>query len=516
MVARTTADHSLYILTLIGVFLAGATLRLANLDAGSGWHDYDEGVHLSATLLLTKGYTPYVDYFFAHPPLPLYILSTIVDGGGSSAYASARMISAIMGTLTLLILAVAAYLSLGKAAALAGTAFLALDGYTSFNSRMVMLEPYTDFFLSISVLTYILVIRARTPLQETIAASASGIALGLAAGSKMSSLFGIAAIFLHALIFRRTRIIPIMMVAAASTYLLISARFLLADADLYLRQTILFHIVRPPDGVPVDERPRWMLTSLSDIGVMWAGIPALIISLILVPRLVRSKMMPREAYLWIMWSASYLIAFSLTKTFFGHYIQHVITPLSYVAALPLELINKVKTPPWKGSFIHIFATRILPIWTIFMIILQAGVVAAMSPPSYRDDTPLEVSKILTELGANQSKIIAFEPIYTFLLGIYPANMVIDSYGHMMFEGMGLGGVSFFEALQRYLSGDLYYSWPIYETKVQEKITADILSSDFVIIDWRARWQLIHENLYEVYSHSTCLHNVRGIEICRLS
>ncbi|MEM4152268.1 MAG: hypothetical protein QW663_06165, partial [Nitrososphaerota archaeon] len=97
-----------------GLILAGATLRLYNLDAESGWHDYDEGVHLSAALLLSRGYTPYVDFFFAHPPLSLHILTYTVGDGGSEAYTRSRSVSAVLGSLTLIVLAAAAHLSVGK------------------------------------------------------------------------------------------------------------------------------------------------------------------------------------------------------------------------------------------------------------------------------------------------------------------------------------------------------------------------------------------------------------------
>lgn len=513
---KIDADLILYMLALAGVILAGSLIRLANLDSGSAWHDYDEGVHLSASLLLTKGYTPYVDFFFAHPPLSLHVLELVVGEGGSQEYTHARMISATLSSLTLAALAAAAYISLGKAAALAGTAFLAFDGFAAYNSRMVMLEPYVDFFLSVSLLFYVLLARCRSTRQEVLTSACSGLALGLALSSKLSSLFGIAALLLNSLIFRRIRTTLIMAMTALSTYLLISAKYLLADADLYLRQTVLFHIVRPPDGVPHGERLRWILTSFLDLGVIWAGAPALVIVILLTPRLVRSKAVPREAYIWIMWSLAYILAFSTTKTFFGHYIQHLITPLSYVAAMPLEYALRLRAPPWKASAAYIFPTKILPVWLVSMLLLQMSIISVVYPPSARDDTPMEVSRRLAELGATESSIIAFEPIYTFLVGTYPSNIVIDSYGYMMFEGMNLGRNKLFEALLRYLSGGLYDSWPIYDEKVQEKITGDILMSHLIIIDWRARWQLTDENLYKIYRHSDCLTRVRDIEICVIS
>lgn len=516
MVSRLNANHTLYVIALAGVVLAGTIVRLSNLDAESGWHDYDEGVHLSASLLLSKGYTPYVDFFFAHPPLSLHILGFVVGDGGRQAYAHARAVSAVLGSMTLMVLAATAYLSVGKLAALTGTAFLALDGFSSYNSRMVMLEPYADFFLSVSVLCYILLRRCQGSVQEVLASAGSGLAMGLSLSAKMTGLFGAAAILLHAMLSKRIRVTTLILSSAALTYLLISSKYLLADADTYLKQTILFHIVRPPDGMAQAERLHWILTSILDLGVTWAGFPALFSALFMAPFLVRSKLVSNDSYLWIMWSLSYIIAFSVTKTFFGHYVQHIITPLSYVIGVAIEFGSKLRISPWKVSTTHIFLTKIIPIWIVSMALLQAGIISVANPPATRDDTPVRVSEKLIELEATHSSVIAFEPIYTFLSKKYPSNMVIDSYGYMMYEGMDLRGYSFFEVLQKYFSGELYNSWPIYEQKVQEKVVRDILDSHYVIIDWRARWQLTSSSLSTVYQHITCIAKIRSIEICSIS
>ncbi len=516
MVSKLDPNKTLYIIALSGIVLAGTIVRLSNLDAESGWHDYDEGVHLSASLLLSKGYTPYVDFFFAHPPLSLYVLKSVVGDGGPQAYAHARTISAVLGSATLIVLAAAAYISVGKLAALIGTAFLALDGFASYNSRMVMLEPYVDFFLSASVLCYVLLRRCRSPVQEASLSAMSGLTLGLAVSSKMTGLFGVVAILLHAVLSRRTRVTGLILASAITTFLLISSKYLLANPETYLKQTILFHIVRPPDGIAQTERLRWILTSILDLGVAWAGFPALLSVLFVAPFLVRSKLVSNDSYLWVMWSLSYIIAFSATKTFFGHYIQHIITPLSYVIGMAVEFGSRLRVLPWKASTIHIFLTKIFPIWILSMFLLQAGVVSVANPPATRDDTPVRVSEKLMELGAAHSSVIAFEPIYTFLSRNYPSNMVIDSYGYMMYEGMGLGSYSFFEALLKYFSGKLYSSWPIHEQKVQEKVVRDILDSHYVIIDWRARWQLTSSYLSTIYQHTSCIAKIRNIEICSIS
>jgi len=502
-------------LVLAGVLLGGAAIRVLNLDAASAWHDYDEGVHLSAALLSLKGYTPYKDFFFAHPPLSLYVLQAVVENGGDQEYGYARMISAALATTTLILLAVAAYISIGKVGALMGTAFLAIDGFSAFNSRMVMLEPYVDFFLSASVLCYVCLYRAKTRWQDALLTVATGFSLGLSASSKMTALFGAGAILLHALIYRRKLAFATITATAALTYLALSAKYLMVNAEAYLKQTILFHIVRPPDGVPRGERWSWILTSFLDVGVVWSGIPALAVVLILYPYYRRNKEVRSESSLWILWCLAYAIAFSLTRTFFGHYIQHLITPLAYVAGMALEFAARLKAPPWRSSLLHIILAKIVPVWIVSMILLQLGVISVAFPPMARDDTPLRVSEKLRELGAPEEPTIAFEPIYTFLVGGYPSNLVIDYYGHMMYEGMSLGRYSFTEALERFLSNSLYSSWPIYEKRVQEMITWDILESRLVVIDWRARWQLTDRYLAEVYKNSICVERIGNIDVCSI-
>jgi len=505
----------LYLFALGGVVLVGASLRISNLSAVSGWHDYDEGVYLTGALLINKGYVPYKDFFFAHPPLIPHILSTIVGVGGPHAYTAARTLSAIIASVTLVILASAAHLTLGRVAAIAGTAYLALDGYAAYNSRMVMLEPYTDFFSSGAILTYSLVSRSKTIRQEVILVMGTGLLIGLAISSKMTGIFAAIAILFHSLKFRGARVTLLTFITTLITYFTVSARYLLLDPELYFKQVILFHVVRPNDGVPLEERVPWMLTSIFDAGVIWGGIPALVASLYTLPSLARSKRLPRESYVWIMWSLAYLIAFLLTKTFYGHYIQHLITPLSYVAATPIEVALRLKHPPWYRSAIYQFFRMVLAIWIVSTLVVQAAAISIIYPPNNKDEAPLIVAERLNTLIEGNVRIFAFEPIYTFLIGIYPHNLVIDTYGYMMFEGMNLSNETFVSALWKYIHGSLYNSWPIYNQAVQYQIIRDSLKSDFVILDWRAKWQLTRDSLSSIYAKSRCQIVIREIEICRI-
>lgn len=516
MKAKLDGTSILYFIALTGVILGGTSIRISNLDAASAWHDYDEGVHLSAVLLSTKGYTPYTDFFFAHPPLSLYILDLVVARGGNQEYATARMISAMLSSATLVLLAAAAYVSVGKIAAIIGTALLAMDGFSAYNSRMVMLESYVDFFLSAAVLSYVCLYKSRTRMQEASLSAVTGIALGLSVSSKMAALFGAAALLLHVLISKGKQVFGIVTITAAATYLVLCAKYLMVNAEAYLKQTFLFHIVRPPDGVPHSERWSWILTSLLDVGVVWAGIPALATVLILLPHLRKSKMIRSEASVWILWCLSYMAAFSITRTFFGHYIQHLITPLAYVTGMALEYAVRMEAPPGRNSLLTVIQTRLVPVWIVMMVLLQLGVISVTYPPLARDDTPLRVSEKLVELGVPKEPAIAFEPIYTFLAGGYPSNIVVDYYGYMMYEGMSLGRYGFLEALGKFFAGELYYSWPIYEERVQEKITRDILESRYIVIDWRARWQLTDSYLSEVYRKSSCVERIGNIDICVIS
>jgi 4-amino-4-deoxy-L-arabinose transferase-like glycosyltransferase len=502
-------DH----LALIGVVLLSAFLRMGYLGAASAWHDYDEGVHLTAALMSNRGLTPYKEFFFAHPPLIIYILSPLATSGGEQSFASARLISGIIGTLTLIILAVAASLSIGRRAALLGTTFLAIDGYTSYNSRMVMLEPYVDFFLSLGFLSYILSRRVKGPAWVLALALIAGVAFGLAVASKLTGVFGLLAFTAFCILMKRTRDLVLILPTASLTFVALSAPFLVTAADEFIKQVLIFHLVRPEDGVPLSERASWILTSPLDLGVVWAGLASLAISIPLTTYMRSRKLMRSETYLWITWSLAYILMYSLTKTFYGHYLQHLVTPLSYVPGIVVESVGRVDGRALKRGVLTL--NNLLKVFSAYVglaLLVQFTVIAYSAPPFRTNETPLIVAERLKESGQSYMNIIAFEPIYTFLVDKYPANRVADSYGHMIYIGSGLSGLSAWEALLRYLNKTLYSSWPIHDERAQRSMLGDILSSDIVIIDWRARWQMTRESLQIIYRASVPKHYVGDIEI----
>ncbi len=502
-------DH----LALIGVVLLGAFLRMGYLGAASAWHDYDEGVHLTAALMSNRGLTPYKEFFFAHPPLIIYILAPLATRGEEQSFASARLISGIIGTLTLIILAAAASLSIGRRAALLGTTFLAVDGYTSYNSRMVMLESYVDFFLSLGFLSYILSRRVKGPAWALALALLAGVAFGLAVASKLTGIFGLLALTAFCILMRRARDLVLILPTASLTFVVSSAPFLVTAADEFIKQVLVFHLVRPADGVPLSDRARWILTSPLDLGVVWAGLPSLAISIPLTTYMRRRKLMRSETYLWIIWSLAYILMYSLTKTFYGHYLQHLVTPLSYVPGIMVESVGRVDGRPLKRGVLTL--NNLLKVFSAYVglaLLVQFAVIAYSAPPFRTNETPLIVAERLKESGQSHTNIIAFEPIYTFLVDKYPANRVADSYGHMIYIGSGLSGLGALEALLRYLNNTLYSSWPIHDERAQRSMLGDILSSDIVIIDWRARWQMTLESLQMIYRSSVPKHYVGDIEI----
>jgi 4-amino-4-deoxy-L-arabinose transferase-like glycosyltransferase len=497
----------------MGVILLGAFLRMGNLGASSAWHDYDEGVHLTATLMNSKGMTLYRDFFFAHPPLIVYMLTPLARYGGVEAFASARALSAILSTATLVVLAAAASLTLGRRAALLGTLLLAIDGYTVYNSRMVMLEPPVDFFLSLGFLSYILSRRTTGPHTVPVFLILSGVAFGCAVGTKLSGAFGVLALITYCIVARRFRDLGPILPVAASTYLLISGPYLMVAPEEFIEQTVLFHLIRPLDGVPPQERASWILTSLLNLGVVWAGLPSLLISVLLVRHLRRHKFVRSEAYIWVIWALAYISMYSVTKTFYGHYIQHLMTPLSYVPGIVVESVGRVGGSPsrWGAALVNNIL-KILSALIGLAIVMQLGVVAYSAPPLRVNETPLLVAERLRRIGGEQAAIIAFEPIYTFLVDKFPGNRVADSYGHMIYVGTGLARQDLWTALSRYLNGTLYSGWPIYAEEAQRDMLMGILSSDVVLIDWRARWQLTSESMNLVYLNSAPAYVVSDIEI----
>jgi len=512
----------LKLLILIMIVVVGGYFRLTNLTENSSWHDYDEGVHSQAAILYIRGYMPYEDFLFMHPPLILYILNTLYRFYGANLGVG-RMFSAILSTLTIIIVYFIGRKSGSSKTGYIASAFVALNGYTIYNSRKLMLEPSMNFFTCLSFLAYILSGDVKSRRAKDWLIALSGILMALSISTKMVALFNWIPLFIYMVWRREKRALCLFALSSLVSVTAIIAPFLTVTPDEFMKQILLFHMLRPPDGIPKNKRLAWMIKHVPDMIVINLGLISL--AAILVERLVL-RILPKDfiphrinshkshVALWILWVTSILFMFSITKSFYGHYVEQIIPPFALlIGSLADDLPRAVSNLKGKGAMAGKILKVSLTLTLIISILAQFMIISLQRIPTWENMMPRTIANELIELTAPEDRILVFEPLYAFIAERAPAGLMCDSYGTMLYIGLGLHEETLGSAVIRAIKGQEAHTWPMHDPKAQEYIMNLVDQSDYVVIgDWRSRWQLTQETLSYIHRQTSVVKDLGNIQI----
>ncbi len=106
------------------------------------------------------------------------------------------------------------------------------------------------------------------------------------------------------------------------------------------------------------------------------------------------------------------------------------------------------------------------------------------------------------------QVLAFEPNYTFLGSRQPASTeagqyLVDSYGGMLYAGMGISDSALAELLIRLLRGksSAEAQTVFWRQPAQEQIVQASAGCSFLVVDGRARYQVRPQVLTELQEQS---------------
>jgi hypothetical protein len=219
--------------TLLG-FLAALAIRVVPGLLG-GAVDYDEGVYLSGAWALTQGRLPWRDFVFLHPPGVLLWLAPLTLAGPKLALLLARLLTALLGALNVVLVGRVVRGWAGVCAAL----FFATWWETVITDRGVFLEP----LMNAAGLGALALVSSTRPLTSRRAVLA-GV---LCAASMAVKLWGGVWCLLVFLVAERSARRPLVL-AAVTTFAVVVAPFVaFAPADA-VRELFTVHSLRPPDG----------------------------------------------------------------------------------------------------------------------------------------------------------------------------------------------------------------------------------------------------------------------------
>lgn len=227
----------------------------------------DEGWYLYAARLVRDGQRPYLDFAYVQPPALPYLYAAL--GAGDSVEAG-RRIGAGLGTLAVLLVALAAWVA-GPAAGLTAAALLAFTPFVLSQQSVVKAYALANFFQALALL---LALRVGRRWAGVFLASA---AFALAALARNSAAPALLAYWLWlALPPDRRRLLPAAVMGGGGVLLLALAPFLLLDAGAVYRDLIAHHAGNVPRTSPVDT----VLTMWAMAGFLTQACPAVAFALV--------------------------------------------------------------------------------------------------------------------------------------------------------------------------------------------------------------------------------------------
>jgi len=299
---------------LILAMVVGALLRLYNLEHFHSL-DSDEAVYAQAAYALVSGQVPYRDFFFAGPPVSLYLSAAIVSI--SPSVVSVRALNAVIGILTIPILF---RLSLrfypSRTTAIGAGWLFAIFPYTAYLNKLGILENLLMFLLMLSLLFFM---KGRTTGKARPLLLA-GLLFGTAIMTKYSAVWMILPI-LGLLLWRRDLRSTLLVVAGI---LVVPAAVVLSLAatgvwDSFFVETIAWQFIR------LGQEPEERLWSFFQY--VAAVFPLLLLGVI---PLAKRRHGPEEIILGIVILVVLLGQLAGRTLFFHYYVM--LTPLLCVLA----------------------------------------------------------------------------------------------------------------------------------------------------------------------------------------
>jgi len=391
-------------LGLLAICLGALVLRLSPFfrhDGPLGWPiDYDEGVYTAATLLLTRGLLPYRDFFFAHPPGVIVLLAPVIGFfAPATAMSVARIAIACCSAVTVYALGRTVARQVGWPSALFAAALYASWPHAVVAERAVMLEPLLNLFGIAAAWSWL-------GQKDESRVGRTGVLLGLMLTVKWWAAAWLVAALLTAP--NRARALALLATTLA-TFGVVALPFVLFAPAAFFEQTLLFHLVRPPDGdLETGVRLRELFLNDAPRGLIALAAAAL----------AARQWRERPSRFALTVCVLLLAAFLLAAAFWNSYVAHLALPLCLASGLGLG-----RTLPHRGVTGWLIAA-------LSLACVVPGLQHVLSLRHLRDPAQQQRAKALER---HAKPACSFEVADVLLANQLPANKLIDSYGAMLFE-----------------------------------------------------------------------------------
>jgi 4-amino-4-deoxy-L-arabinose transferase-like glycosyltransferase len=411
----------------------GALLRLLPLldtpaRAAAASLDYDEAVYAGAASLMRQGYWPYHDFFLAHPPLGIALLT-----GGlwlrDAVWLDLPTFVVLRQTVALLdcLAIVGCYLTVrrisGVAAGLLAALVYAAGGMITMVGRTIMLEPLQAAMLAFAAAAYVRCLDSRRPRTW---AAIAGALVAAACTVKLTGGVLVLAMVLHLALLRRWRALGILALTGALTGLLLLAPFLAQAPVELVSQIVLAQLARGQDGA-VPFRRAQLLMSQPDQALIAVGTALGLLRLGLAA--ARRRLQPGWGML-LLWGVGLWAAVAGWASFFAHYyVTLALAPacLAGAALLPPEPAQARSFALRPASFVAALGRylRSYVVVTVGIGLLLA-LVLARETTTYsaveHDDNIIADALALRAITPPDRDVLLFEPTIAILAGHNPARL----------------------------------------------------------------------------------------------
>jgi hypothetical protein len=491
---RRRADRRLILpaLALLIVLALGAYARLDLLvpqARGLIERPYDdEGVYAGASQMMLQGILPYRDFFFAHPPLAALVYTPALayhftPWGSVTSFMIARYLSVAYSLGALLAMFGAGWL-IGAGGALQGrarwrpllfgttaAAIWALDGRAIEINQKIMLDQPMILASMLALVCYLLAVRR---MEEAGRRQWLLLAAGaLAAVSMFTKIQGMACIaalgldLLSRVRLRRPAGAPGARPADvwalgggfAAVTLLAVGPFLLLAPSQFVRMVGFFQVLRPSDGLVLPPARIADLTSrLVNGPTVYLAALGFAVLTWWAARVVTGRAAAEESgalALWrpvVLWSFLSVLLFTYSRSFYNHYYVQLAAPLCLLGAaawLPLLRPAPVRVGRERLAGAG-YALLLLPALALTLPAWQGFTTPAPDPIF------ATVARYANDAVPPGAAVLATDEQFDFLASRPPSHTstgyLIDSYGHLIFLGLGLDTRSWDDLIQAAIHG----------------------------------------------------------------
>lgn len=484
---RRLALAVLAVLLLIGGYARMAELWPQAYGLSQFPYD-DEGVYAGASQLFVQGILPYRDYFFAHPPIAALsyapaMLYHFTEWGSPTSFMMARYLSVGYSLVTLGLIFLIGWRLVGLLGGVIAGALWALDGRVVEINRKVMLDGPMVLLSCGALLLYLWVrpvlageTTERPPRRPMLVLAVVGGVAALSALTKIAGaacLLAIAAdlLWIHLDNRRvRTTLAPLvpqlgtLVIGALGAALVCVVPFLFVAPSEFVREVLFFQLLRPSDGL-IDIPARiadLTATYANPLTPLFAALGFLTISTIIVrahlsPVITHHVSPPTPWRAIALWTFFSLLLFTYSRSFYSHYYIQLAAPLCLLGAGASPLFDWARDLlRQSGSPMRLWV-RLLPALALLLVAAPLVLVQWSGVTSRHEDRIFEiVSRYVNNAVNPGTPVLTTDEQFNFLAARPPSRnasgFLIDSYGHMIFLGLGLGTRDFGDLLGASLRG----------------------------------------------------------------